>query len=168
MQTPAQDGRPAAGFVVRHAADAPWMTTAAMAKLVADVGFADAAEDEQLEPTDDDRMLTQLLSDPASNLWALRVRYAPHQVLEPHSHAARSICFVLAGSLTVGRTELVEGDLYSSAANQVYGPLTVGPDGADVLNVFGSTDVAPGYFPVEGWRERRARQVVSSDGGSAT
>jgi hypothetical protein len=143
-------------LVVRHSSDVPWLTPAQMAAFMSDEGFAVSAEQEELDDLDaaTEQMRTQLLSDPPSNLWALRVRYAPNQVLEPHSHAARSVCFILSGSLTVGRETLAEGDLYSAAAHQVYGPLTVGPDGADVLNVFGSTDVAPGYFPVQGWRDR--------------
>lgn len=104
-------------------------------------------------------MLLQFIGDRSQGVHALRQRLEPARVVEPHAHDARSTCFVIAGSMWFGNRLLEAGDLYSAPAGQVYGPLVAGPEGVDLLHVFGEPDVAPTYRPVEGWWEKNAERV---------
>ena len=64
------------------------------------------------------------------------VEYAPHWVVEAHSHAAAEIIYILHGEVSVGESRFGPGDAIHIEPNTVYGPLRAGPDGVRFLLVF--------------------------------
>lgn len=68
-------------------------------------------------------------------------RFLPGRVSTPHYHRCDYLELVLEGSQTVGKHEYRAGDGRVVLANQAYGPLVTGPEGAWVLHVFATGDV---------------------------
>jgi hypothetical protein len=59
-------------------------------------------------------------------------------VLPRHAHPCERLEVIVAGSLAVGDDVLVAGDVMSSAAGEMYGPHTAGPDGCTSVEIFSS------------------------------
>jgi quercetin dioxygenase-like cupin family protein len=64
------------------------------------------------------------------------VEYAPHWVVEAHSHAAAEIVYILDGEVSVGESRFAPGDAIHIEPNTVYGPLRAGLNGVRFLLVF--------------------------------
>ena len=78
--------------------------------------------------------------DPAEVGMMLRVvEYAPDWVVEPHSHAASEIIYILEGEVRVGQESYGPGDAIHIEPNTVYGPLTAGRQGVRFVLLFTGT-----------------------------
>jgi hypothetical protein len=69
-------------------------------------------------------------------------RYDPGLVLEEHGHASDHALYILRGSVNIGGTECVEGTLVLLEHGATFGPLVVGPTGAELLE-FHAGDMRP-------------------------
>ncbi|GEM_PF-3033479 len=115
-------------------------------------------------------MLLKQLGDPAHEVSILRVFHPPNTVIEPHSHSTRATCFILRGSVTVGGRLMEPGDVYSVAPNTVYGPLEMGPEGCEFLDIFGAAPPSgagtewqvPGWWERDGDQQRRGRAALEA------
>lgn len=78
-----------------------------------------------------------LIGDPADERTpvAAVVAYPPHYVLPRHSHDSDRLELVLSGSVEVNGQWLGPGDIWSSEANQFYGPHTMGAEGCTTLEL---------------------------------
>ena len=75
--------------------------------------------------------------EPAETGMMLRVvEYAPECVVEPHSHAAAEVIYILHGEVTIGDNRFGPGDAIHIEPNTVYGPLRAGADGVRFLLLF--------------------------------
>jgi quercetin dioxygenase-like cupin family protein len=78
--------------------------------------------------------------EPAEVGMMLRVvEYAPQYVVEPHSHAAAEVIYILKGEVSIGEDRFGPGDAVHIEPNTVYGPLRAGPQGVRFLLMFGGT-----------------------------
>ncbi len=78
--------------------------------------------------------------EPAEVGMMLRVvEYAPHWVVEAHSHAAGEIVYILDGEVSVGQERFGPGDALHIEPNTVYGPLKAGPQGVRFVLMFTGT-----------------------------
>jgi hypothetical protein len=59
-------------------------------------------------------------------------------ILPRHAHPCERLEVVVAGSLRVGDDVLVPGDVMTTAAGEMYGPHTAGPDGCTTVEIFSS------------------------------
>jgi quercetin dioxygenase-like cupin family protein len=76
--------------------------------------------------------------EPAEVGMMLRVvEYAPEHIVEPHSHAATEIIYILDGEVSIGENRFGSGDAIHIEPNTVYGPLRAGPAGVRFLLMFG-------------------------------
>lgn len=73
--------------------------------------------------------------DTASPLVIL-TKFAPGEVVEPHTHGTNYFEYVIEGEQTVGKTRFGPGDVRFAKAGAGYGPIVVGPDGCSVVIVF--------------------------------
>jgi len=62
--------------------------------------------------------------------------YPPNHRVEPHTHDSDYTEVVLEGELTVGKMQLVKGDVRVMKGGVGYGPLVSGPHGCRVLTIF--------------------------------
>ena len=83
-------------------------------------------------------------------------RFQPGAVVEPHTHAANYFEYVLSGEQTVGKTRFTTGDIRFAKGGTGYGPITVGPEGCEVLIVF---QQATGAMTIPLGRARQAAEV---------
>ncbi len=67
------------------------------------------------------------------------VEYAPQWVVEPHSHAAGEIIYILGGEVSIGQDRFGPGDAIHIEPNTVYGPLKAGPEGVRFVLMFTGT-----------------------------
>lgn len=58
------------------------------------------------------------------------------ETVEPHTHAANYMEYVIEGEQTVGKTLFRKGDIRIVKGGTGYGPITIGPEGCTVLIVF--------------------------------
>ncbi len=78
--------------------------------------------------------------EPAEVGMMLRVvEYAPHWVVEAHSHAAAEIIYILDGEVGIGEERFGPGDAIHIEPNTVYGPLRAGADGVRFVLLFTGT-----------------------------
>jgi quercetin dioxygenase-like cupin family protein len=75
----------------------------------------------------------KMIGDPDLGLFVTLSEYDPNVVIEPHSHNAAEMMFVLAGDFTVDGRRCGPGTVLRFPANTVYGPLTAGPEGTRFL-----------------------------------
>lgn len=66
---------------------------------------------------------------------AVVVRYPPNYVLARHSHASDRLELVVSGSVEVNDYWLGPGDIWTSPADQFYGPHMIGPDGCTTMEL---------------------------------
>lgn len=64
------------------------------------------------------------------------VEYPPNYVLPRHSHDSNRLELVVSGSVEVGGKILGPGDIWTSQANQFYGPHQVGSEGCSTMELF--------------------------------
>ena len=63
-------------------------------------------------------------------------KFAPGEVVEPHTHGTNYFEYVISGEQTVGKTSFGPGDIRFAKAGTGYGPITIGPEGCTVVIVF--------------------------------
>ncbi|RZK02646.1 MAG: hypothetical protein EOO76_05970 [Novosphingobium sp.] len=63
-------------------------------------------------------------------------KFAPDEVVEPHTHDCNYLEYIIEGSQMVGKASFTKGDLRWAKAGTGYGPIVVGPEGCTVLIVF--------------------------------
>ena len=68
------------------------------------------------------------------------IKADPGYVVLPHAHVTPRFEIVVQGSIHVGDTVLHPGDVMTTNAREVYGPLVAGPDGFTTVEVFSSMD----------------------------
>ena len=73
--------------------------------------------------------------DPSSPRIIL-TKFAPGEVVEPHTHGTNYFEYVISGEQTVGKTLFGPGDIRFAKAGAGYGPITIGPQGCTVVIVF--------------------------------
>jgi quercetin dioxygenase-like cupin family protein len=73
------------------------------------------------------------------------VRLEPHQAGPRHAHDGWTINVVIEGSCRMGDLALAAGDVLTCAPNKQYGPLTPGPNGVTLLEIF---DKLSGRSPI--------------------
>lgn len=66
-------------------------------------------------------------------------RYDPGMTLEVHGHASDHALFVLRGSLLVGDVDCTPGMLIVLEKGASFGPLVAGPDGTELLEIYGDS-----------------------------
>ena len=64
------------------------------------------------------------------------VEYAPHWVVEAHSHAAAEVIYILDGEVGIGEERYGPGDAIHIEPNTVYGPLRAGARGVRFVLLF--------------------------------
>jgi anti-sigma factor ChrR (cupin superfamily) len=74
--------------------------------------------------------------DDRSSPLAVLSRFAPGEVVQPHTHGANYFEYVVAGEQTVGKTRFGPGDVRFAKAGAGYGPILIGPEGCTVVIVF--------------------------------
>ena len=67
------------------------------------------------------------------------VEYPPLYVLPRHSHDSDRFEIVISGSVQVDGQQLGPGDIWSSKANQFYGPHNVGAEGCTTLELMSAS-----------------------------
>jgi anti-sigma factor ChrR (cupin superfamily) len=72
----------------------------------------------------------------ASSPLVILSRFEPGEVVEPHTHAANYLEYVIEGEQTVGKVKFGPGDIRIVRGSTGYGPIEIGPDGCTVLIVF--------------------------------
>lgn len=75
-------------------------------------------------------------ADAARSPMVILSKFAPGEVVQPHTHGCNYLEYVIEGSQMVGKTNFAAGDVRWASAGTGYGPITVGPDGCTVLIVF--------------------------------
>ncbi|MCV7101350.1 cupin domain-containing protein [Mycobacterium palustre] len=63
------------------------------------------------------------------------VAYPPNYVLPRHCHDGERLEIIISGSVEVEGQWLGPGDIWTSGANQFYGPHNVGPEGCTTLEL---------------------------------
>lgn len=63
-------------------------------------------------------------------------KFAPGEVVDPHTHGCNYFEYIIEGSQKVGKVEFKAGDVRWASAGTGYGPIKVGPEGCTVLIVF--------------------------------
>ena len=63
-------------------------------------------------------------------------RFAPGEVVDPHTHGTNYFEYVIEGEQTVGKTRFGPGDVRFAKAGAGYGPISIGPEGCTVVIVF--------------------------------
>ncbi len=63
-------------------------------------------------------------------------KFAPGEVVTPHTHGTNYFEYVVKGEQTVGKTRFGPGDIRFAKAGTGYGPITAGPRGCMVVIVF--------------------------------
>jgi hypothetical protein len=81
------------------------------------------------------RARRKLIGDLDLGLHVTLSEYDPNVVIEPHSHDAAELMYVLEGDFTVDGRRCGPGTVLRFPAHTVYGPLTAGPDGTRFLVV---------------------------------
>ena len=79
------------------------------------------------------RARRKLIGDPELGLHVTLSEYDPNVVIEPHSHDAPELMYVLDGDFTVDGRRCGAGTVLRFPAHTVYGPLTAGPQGTRFL-----------------------------------
>lgn len=74
--------------------------------------------------------------DEADSAHVIHAEFPPGYVVGPHQHETDYVEIIVSGSQRVGRRWYRAGDVRFARRGTVYGPLTAGPDGAEVLIVF--------------------------------
>ena len=86
----------------------------------------------------------------------LVVRFPPHYLIAPHTHDTNYMEYLISGELTVGTQTFGPGDIRLVRSGGGYGPLSSGPDGAEVVIVFeNGAATAVQFLP----REKAAQPV---------
>lgn len=67
------------------------------------------------------------------------VSYPPLWVLPRHSHDSDRFEIVISGTVEVDGKWLRQGDVWTSSANQFYGPHNVGPEGCTTLELMSAS-----------------------------
>ena len=73
---------------------------------------------------------------PAASPMVILSKFAPGEVVDPHTHACNYFEYVIEGSQMVGKTNFTAGDVRWARAGAGYGPIVVGAQGCTVLIVF--------------------------------
>jgi anti-sigma factor ChrR (cupin superfamily) len=63
-------------------------------------------------------------------------RFAPGEIVPPHTHASNYFEYIIEGEQTVGKTRFGRGDVRIVKGGAGYGPIRVGAQGCTVLIVF--------------------------------
>ena len=63
-------------------------------------------------------------------------KFAPGEVVDPHTHGTNYFEYVIEGQQTVGKTVFGPGDVRFAKAGAGYGPIIIGPQGCTVVIVF--------------------------------
>ncbi len=63
-------------------------------------------------------------------------KFAPGEVVDPHTHGTNYFEYVIEGEQTVGKTVFGKGDMRFAKAGTGYGPIVIGPEGCTVVIVF--------------------------------
>ena len=63
-------------------------------------------------------------------------KFAPGEVVDPHTHGTNYFEYVIDGEQTVGKTKFGKGDIRFAKAGTGYGPITLGQEGCTVVIVF--------------------------------
>ena len=74
--------------------------------------------------------------DDSSSPLVVLSRFAPGEVVEPHTHGTNYFEYVIEGEQTVGKVKFGPGDIRFAKAGAGYGPIKVGPEGCTVIIVF--------------------------------
>jgi len=74
--------------------------------------------------------------DDTSSPLVILTKFAPGEVVAPHTHGTNYFEYVIEGQQTVGKTLFGPGDVRFAKAGTGYGPITIGPDGCTVVIVF--------------------------------
>lgn len=63
-------------------------------------------------------------------------KFAPGEVVDPHTHGTNYFEYVVSGEQTVGKTLFGPGDVRFAKAGTGYGPIKIGAEGCTVVIVF--------------------------------
>jgi anti-sigma factor ChrR (cupin superfamily) len=74
--------------------------------------------------------------DDTSSPLIILTRFAPGEVVDPHTHGTNYFEYVVSGEQTVGKTRFGPGDIRFANARTGYGPIVIGPEGCTVVIVF--------------------------------
>ena len=74
--------------------------------------------------------------DDTSSPLVILTKFAPGEVVDPHTHGTNYFEYVVAGEQTVGKTSFGPGDVRFAKAGTGYGPIFIGPEGCTVVIVF--------------------------------
>ena len=74
--------------------------------------------------------------DDTSSPLIILTKFAPGEVVEPHTHGTNYFEYVISGEQTVGKTSFGPGDIRFAKAGTGYGPIRIGPEGCTVVIVF--------------------------------
>ena len=74
--------------------------------------------------------------DDTSSPLGILPKFAPGEVVDPHTHGTNYFEYVVEGEQTVGKTRFGPGDVRFAKAGTGYGPIVIGPQGCTVVIVF--------------------------------
>jgi len=74
--------------------------------------------------------------DDASSPLVILSKFEPGETVEPHTHGANYMEYIIEGQQTVGKTVFGPGDVRIVKGGTGYGPIVVGPEGCFVMIVF--------------------------------
>lgn len=74
--------------------------------------------------------------DDTSSPLVILTKFAPGEVVDPHTHGTNYFEYVVEGEQTVGKTRFGPGDVRFATAGAGYGPIVIGPEGCTVVIVF--------------------------------
>ncbi len=74
--------------------------------------------------------------DDASSPLMILSRFEPGETVEPHTHGANYMEYIIEGEQTVGKTVFRAGDVRIVKGGTGYGPIVVGPEGCFVMILF--------------------------------
>lgn len=86
-------------------------------------------------------------------------RYDAGMTLEVHGHASDHALFIVKGSLRVGDVECTPGMLIVLEHGAAFGPLVAGPDGTELLEIYGG-DMRPVPSDPEGFAKLLAERGI--------
>jgi anti-sigma factor ChrR (cupin superfamily) len=74
--------------------------------------------------------------DDTTSPLVILTKFAPGEVVAPHTHGTNYFEYVVAGEQTVGKTLFGPGDVRFAKAGTGYGPIKIGAEGCTVVIVF--------------------------------
>ena len=83
------------------------------------------------------------------------LRLPPNYVLSRHHHTSHRFEVVIQGSVTVGELTFGPGDIFITAPNEEYGPLTAGPEGCLSVEMFSDSSGVDATFDMDSVDEER-------------